>query len=92
MNTKHTPKYLKGYFDVKKTAKTDKINQTFRKLIKYVFFQSIIHNLWLGDDIKTSIDTRRLHHQLAPMTLKYEPDFPQVDRQIDRQIYRQIDS
>jgi len=38
---------------------------------------SIIHNLWLGDDIKTSIDTRRLHHQLAPMTLKYEPDFPQ---------------
>jgi len=39
--------------------------------------QVMVDHLWLGKDIKTSIDTRRFHHQLAPMYLQYEKDFPQ---------------
>jgi len=39
--------------------------------------QAMISNMWLDEDIKTSIDRRRLHHQLAPMKLMYEEDFPQ---------------
>ncbi|XP_023326865.1 glutathione hydrolase 1 proenzyme [Eurytemora carolleeae] len=38
---------------------------------------TIISNLWLGEDIKMSIDKRRIHHQLAPMEVSYEPDYPQ---------------
>lgn len=35
---------------------------------------AIIRNLWLKKDLKESIDTRRIHHQLAPMQVSYEPD------------------
>jgi len=35
--------------------------------------QAIIRNQWLGEDIKSAIDARRLHHQLAPMVVSYEP-------------------
>lgn len=38
---------------------------------------TIIRNLWLNEDIKTSIDARRIHHQLAPMQVSYEPEFSQ---------------
>lgn len=38
---------------------------------------TMIHNLWLGDDIKESIDFRRIHHQLVPMEVVYELDYPQ---------------
>jgi len=38
---------------------------------------TIIRNLWLNQDIKQSIDARRIHHQLAPMQVSYEPEFPQ---------------
>ena len=32
----------------------------------------IIRNLWLGEDIKSSIDARRIHHQLLPMQVSFE--------------------
>jgi gamma-glutamyltranspeptidase/glutathione hydrolase/leukotriene-C4 hydrolase len=38
--------------------------------------QAIIRNQWLGEDIKSAIDARRLHHQLAPMVVSYEPGVP----------------
>jgi len=41
--------------------------------------QTMVRNLWLGQDIKASIDARRLHHQLAPMVVSYEPG---VNREI----------
>ncbi|XP_067679933.1 glutathione hydrolase 1 proenzyme-like [Haliotis asinina] len=31
--------------------------------------------LWLGDNIKQAIDSRRLHHQLLPPYISFEPDF-----------------
>lgn len=37
-----------------------------------------IQNLWFGRDIKEAIDSKRLHHQLYPMTLQYESGFDQV--------------
>jgi len=37
-----------------------------------------LHNLWLKDDIKTSIDSYRLHHQLEPMRVDYEKGFQQA--------------
>ncbi|KAB7495154.1 Gamma-glutamyltranspeptidase 1 [Armadillidium nasatum] len=36
-----------------------------------------IQNLWFGRDIKEAIDSKRLHHQLYPMTLQYEDGFDQ---------------
>ncbi|RXG73058.1 Gamma-glutamyltranspeptidase 1 [Armadillidium vulgare] len=36
-----------------------------------------IQNLWFGRDIKEAIDSKRLHHQLYPMTLQYESGFDQ---------------
>lgn len=37
-----------------------------------------INNLWFGKDIKQSVDARRVHHQLFPMTFMYEQGFNQV--------------
>jgi len=34
--------------------------------------QAIIRSAWLGQDLKTAIDSRRLHHQLIPMKVLYE--------------------
>jgi len=34
--------------------------------------QVLLRMLFLGDDVKTAIDARRLHHQLMPMKVKYE--------------------
>ena len=36
------------------------------------FLQVILRNLWLEEDIKSSIDARRLHHQLLPMEVEVE--------------------
>ena len=44
----------------------------------FFFLQTTLHNLWLKDDIKTSIDSYRLHHQLEPMRVDYEKGFQQV--------------
>jgi hypothetical protein len=40
-----------------------------------------MRNLWLGQTIKEAIDGRRIHHQLAPMQVSYEPDFSQVNKE-----------
>ncbi|XP_057374003.1 glutathione hydrolase 1 proenzyme-like [Daphnia carinata] len=37
---------------------------------------SIIRNLWFGETIKEAIDSKRMHHQLFPMSLEYEKGFP----------------
>ena len=34
--------------------------------------QVIIQNLWLEEDIKSSIDAGRIHHQLIPMRVEVE--------------------
>jgi hypothetical protein len=44
-------------------------------------FQAAMRNLWLGQTIKEAIDGRRIHHQLAPMHVSYEPDFSQVNKE-----------
>ena len=38
----------------------------------------ILRNLWLGQDIKESIDAKRIHHQLLPMRVDYETGLEQV--------------
>jgi hypothetical protein len=43
--------------------------------------QAAMRNLWLGQTIKEAIDGRRIHHQLAPMHVSYEPDFSQVNKE-----------
>ena len=35
--------------------------------------------MWLEDDIKTSVDAYRLHHQLEPMRVDYEKGFSKVN-------------
>jgi gamma-glutamyltranspeptidase/glutathione hydrolase/leukotriene-C4 hydrolase len=35
-----------------------------------------LRTLWLNETIKEAIDARRVHHQLYPMALQYEVDFP----------------
>jgi len=35
-----------------------------------------LRTLWLNETIKEAIDARRVHHQLYPMVLQYEKDFP----------------
>ena len=56
----------------------------FYKMIKpslklhQILSQVIVRNLWLKEDLKDSIDTRRIHHQLAPMQVSYEPGTDQV--------------
>ncbi|XP_034934631.1 scoloptoxin SSD14-like [Chelonus insularis] len=37
---------------------------------------TIVLNLWTGYTIKEAIDVRRLHHQLLPMRIEAEPNFP----------------
>jgi hypothetical protein len=44
--------------------------------------QAAMRNLWLGQTIKEAIDGRRIHHQLAPMHVSYEPDFSQVNKEL----------
>ena len=42
-----------------------------------------MNNLWFGKDIKESIDTRRLHHQLFPMSIGFEEKFDKVTFQME---------
>ncbi|XP_065561496.1 scoloptoxin SSD14-like isoform X2 [Artemia franciscana] len=35
----------------------------------------LLRNLWFGDDIKSAIDAKRIHHQIFPMNLQYESGF-----------------
>lgn len=37
----------------------------------------VLRNLWLGQDIKSAIDERRIHHQLLPMTVDCEAGLEQ---------------
>ncbi|XP_001607488.2 glutathione hydrolase 1 proenzyme [Nasonia vitripennis] len=37
--------------------------------------QGIINNIILGEDIKTSLEKRRIHHNLWPMAVQIEPGF-----------------
>ncbi len=46
-----------------------------------------IRNLWLGEDIKTAVDARRLHHQLAPMRVDYEEGLTRVRRENIKRSY-----
>ncbi|KAG9508768.1 hypothetical protein GZH46_02730, partial [Fragariocoptes setiger] len=47
------------------------------KITSSVALVSLRH-LFLGDDIKTAIDGPRLHHQLLPNVITYEPTFPEA--------------
>jgi len=37
----------------------------------------VIRNLWFNETIKEAIDSPRIHHQLFPMSLRYELGFPE---------------
>ena len=49
----------------------------FDSISKYAFTQTILRDLWLGEDVKESIDRPRIHHQLAPMQIEDEEDLPE---------------
>lgn len=38
----------------------------------------LFRHMFFGEDLKTALDSPRLHHQLAPMSVDYEPGFDQV--------------
>ena len=40
--------------------------------------QSLIHHLWLGYPLDGAIYLPRIHHQLVPNEVAFEPGFPQV--------------
>lgn len=40
--------------------------------------QVTMRTLWMGESIKTAIDSRRVHHQLLPNELQVEEGFPEV--------------
>ena len=40
--------------------------------------QTIINNQFLGFNLKEAIDSRRVHHQLMPMEVRYEKDIDRV--------------
>uniref|UniRef100_A0A1Y1LMA5 Gamma-glutamyltransferase n=1 Tax=Photinus pyralis TaxID=7054 RepID=A0A1Y1LMA5_PHOPY len=35
----------------------------------------IMRELWFGEDLSVAVNASRLHHQLVPMAVSYEPDF-----------------
>lgn len=37
-------------------------------------------NLWFGQNIKKAVEARRIHHQLFPMSVRYERDFEEVSK------------
>ena len=43
-----------------------------------LIFQVALHNLYFGLDLKTAVDTPRLHHQLLPNEIRYEDGFDEV--------------
>lgn len=51
-------------------------NKSIAKVIFHL--QTILHNLWLGLDIKSAIDAERIHHQLMPMRVDFEEGFSKV--------------
>ena len=52
------------------------MNITFGDKIFYL--KVIVHNLWLNNTIKETIDAKRVHHQLVPMRVDYEQGLEQV--------------
>ena len=54
--------------------------QGFKKYqqLYYLKFKVAIKSLWMGLNLKESIDQRRIHHQLYPENGEYEIGFPQV--------------
>ena len=50
----------------------------FKRLQINFYLKVIIHNLWLNETIKETIDAKRIHHQLIPMTVDYEEGLSQV--------------
>ncbi len=44
--------------------------------MKIIRFQTLVRNLWFGENIKEAIDSYRIHHQLIPMNYQYETGFP----------------
>lgn len=47
-------------------------------LTRIYVLQTAIRHFFLGEDVKQANDFPRLHHQLLPMTLKYNEGFPPV--------------
>lgn len=43
-----------------------------RPVLSVPVLQIVIRTLWLGQDVKTAVDARRLHHQLRPMHVLLE--------------------
>jgi hypothetical protein len=43
-----------------------------------LFRQTLVRNLWFGENLKEAIDSYRIHHQLLPMNFQYESGFPKV--------------
>lgn len=47
-------------------------------LLWFLLFQVAAHNFWLGKKVDGAVDALRVHHQLEPDDILYEPTFPQV--------------
>jgi hypothetical protein len=68
------PKSYQPFLKQDKNIKLRKINYKLEKLLK----QIAIKALWMGVDLKTAIDSPRVHHQLFPHKAEIESDFSQV--------------
>ena len=44
----------------------------------YSFLKVMIRNLWFGETLKKAVDSPRFHHQIYPMALEFEDQFPEV--------------
>ena len=47
-------------------------------MFSFLLFQLTVNSLWFDKDLSNATDTARVHHQLVPNELVYEPWLEQV--------------
>ena len=62
--------------------RNENVKNRFLNLIE--IFKVVIKSLFMGVDLKTAIDDRRIHHQLIPTYAEIEEDFPLVTQNLEK--------